>query len=108
MQELRQSAALAALLFLSLVRSAIADEIATQVDIPFETFQLDNGLSVLVHSDHSTPTIFVRPRDPRCPDSRSKAPSRRETNVTGIKADSPGWTVFRMGVVGCRICWRLS
>lgn len=36
-----------------------ADEISTQVDIPYETFQLDNGLTVLVHSDHSIPTVFV-------------------------------------------------
>jgi zinc protease len=39
---------------------ASAEEpIATQVDIPYETFTLDNGLTVLVHSDHSTPTVFV-------------------------------------------------
>jgi zinc protease len=36
-----------------------ADAISTQVDIPYETFRLDNGLTVLVHSDHSTPTVFV-------------------------------------------------
>lgn len=59
MQKPRQSAVLAALLFLSLARLAIADEIATQVDIPVEMFRLDNGLTVLVHSDHSTPTVFV-------------------------------------------------
>ena len=35
------------------------DEIATQVNIPYEMFRLDNGLTVLVHSDHSTPTVFV-------------------------------------------------
>ncbi len=35
------------------------DEISTQVDIPYEMFKLDNGLTVLVHSDHSTPTVFV-------------------------------------------------
>ena len=35
------------------------DEVATQVDIPYEMFRLDNGLTVLVHSDHSTPTVFV-------------------------------------------------
>jgi len=35
------------------------DDISTQVDIPYETFRLDNGLTVLVHSDHSTPTVFV-------------------------------------------------
>ena len=36
-----------------------SDDISTQVDIPYETFQLDNGLTVLVHSDHSIPTVFV-------------------------------------------------
>ena len=35
------------------------DDVATQVDIPYEMFSLDNGLTVLVHSDHSTPTVFV-------------------------------------------------
>ena len=35
------------------------DAVSTQVDIPYEAFQLDNGLSVLVHSDHSIPTVFV-------------------------------------------------
>lgn len=49
-----------ALLLLALTAAAGAqDDIATQVDIPYETFQLDNGLTVLVHSDHSTPTVFV-------------------------------------------------
>ena len=59
MQNPRKSTPLAALLLLLLVRSAIGADIATQVDIPFETFRLDNGLTVLVHSDHSTPTVFV-------------------------------------------------
>ena len=36
-----------------------ADEISTQVNIPYEMFRLDNGLTVLVHSDHSIPTVFV-------------------------------------------------
>ena len=35
------------------------DDLATQIDLPYERFQLDNGLTVLVHSDHSTPTVFV-------------------------------------------------
>lgn len=33
--------------------------IASQVDIPYEMFRLDNGLTVLVHTDHSVPTVFV-------------------------------------------------
>ena len=40
--------------------TAVADDgLATQIDLPYERFQLDNGLTVLVHSDHSTPTVFV-------------------------------------------------
>ena len=48
------------MLLFAFVSGAKADDaIATQVDIPYETFTLDNGLTVLVHSDHSTPTVFV-------------------------------------------------
>ena len=52
---------LLALTFLSAFAAAAnaEDDIATQVDIPYEMFTLDNGLTVLVHSDHSTPTVFV-------------------------------------------------
>lgn len=35
------------------------EDLATQIDLPYQRFQLDNGLTVLVHSDHSTPTVFV-------------------------------------------------
>ena len=35
------------------------EDLATRIDLPYERFQLDNGLTVLVHSDHSTPTVFV-------------------------------------------------
>ena len=34
-------------------------DVATQVNIPYEMFRLDNGLTVLVHTDHSVPTVFV-------------------------------------------------
>ena len=55
-----QSLRLAACLLLLIVSWAVADDdIATQVDIPYEIFTLDNGLTVIVHSDHSTPTVFV-------------------------------------------------
>ncbi len=49
------------LIFLSIVTFAARadDNLATQVDLDYETFTLDNGLTVLVHSDHSTPTVFV-------------------------------------------------
>jgi zinc protease len=49
------------LIFLSVltVTAHASEDIATQVDIPYEMFKLENGLTVLVHSDHSTPTVFV-------------------------------------------------
>lgn len=54
------SCLLTLMLLFALAGSATAQEdIATQVDIPYEVFTLDNGLTVLVHSDHSTPTVFV-------------------------------------------------
>ncbi len=49
----------APLLLLLTIAAFADDELATQVDLPYEKFQLDNGLTVLVHSDHSTPTVFV-------------------------------------------------
>ena len=45
--------------FVISVTAVAEDDLATQVDLPYERFQLDNGLTVLVHSDHSTPTVFV-------------------------------------------------
>jgi zinc protease len=39
--------------------AAANETLSTQVEIPYEQFTLDNGLTVLVHSDHSTPTVFV-------------------------------------------------
>ncbi len=49
-----------AVLALSFTFSVAADDdLATQIKLPYESFQLDNGLTVLVHSDHSTPTVFV-------------------------------------------------
>jgi zinc protease len=49
------------LIFLSFLTVTVhaREDIATQVDIPYEMFQIDNGLTVIVHSDHSTPTVFV-------------------------------------------------
>jgi zinc protease len=49
------------LVSLALCAAAYAadDEVATQVNIPYEMFRLDNGLTVLVHTDRSTPTVFV-------------------------------------------------
>ena len=50
---------LCAAFFLSLDAAQADVEVATQIDIPYETFTLANGLTVLVYSDHSTPTVFV-------------------------------------------------
>lgn len=47
------------LLSLPAMDTLAADDLAAQVELPYEKFQLDNGLTVLVHSDHSTPTVFV-------------------------------------------------
>ena len=44
---------------LSAAAYAADDEVATQVNIPYEMFRLENGLTVIVHTDHSTPTVFV-------------------------------------------------
>jgi len=50
----------AALFAIGLTVSALADDdFGTQIELPYERFVLDNGLTVLVHSDHSTPTVFV-------------------------------------------------
>ncbi len=50
----------AAILMLGCTLSALAeDDFGTQIELPYERFELDNGLTVLVHSDHSTPTVFV-------------------------------------------------
>jgi len=56
----KQTRLLALTLLLAFATFANAkDAVSTQVDIPYEMFRLDNGLTVLVHSDHSTPTVFV-------------------------------------------------
>ena len=47
------------LIALSAVAYAADDEVATQVNIPYDMFRLDNGLTVIVHEDRSTPTVFV-------------------------------------------------
>ena len=35
------------------------DDIVERVNIDYETFTLDNGLTTIVHTDHSTPTVFI-------------------------------------------------
>jgi len=51
---------LAAIILCAISASVCAVEgLDTQVNVPYEMFRLDNGLTVLVHSDNSTPTVFV-------------------------------------------------
>ena len=60
MQQRNRRRWLALAAFLAFAPFAVADDaLSTQVEIPYEQFTLDNGLTVLVHSDHSTPTVFV-------------------------------------------------
>ena len=51
---------IALLTLLALAHFAVADDHnATRIELDYERLVLDNGLTVLVHSDHSTPTVFV-------------------------------------------------
>ena len=54
--KLKLAVVLAALLIANVSRG---EELATQVEIPYEIFTLDNGLTTIVHTDHSVPTVFV-------------------------------------------------
>ena len=58
---IRSTRCLLTLIILSFLTVTVhaREDIATQVDISYEMFQIDNGLTVIVHSDHSTPTVFV-------------------------------------------------
>ena len=47
------------LLAFVLPANAAVDDVASQVDIPYELFRLDNGLTTIVYTDHSSPTVFV-------------------------------------------------
>ena len=38
---------------------AADDDLASRIDIPYEIFHLDNGLTTLVYTDRSSPTVFV-------------------------------------------------
>ena len=43
----------------ALTAAGAQEDISSQVEVPYEMFQLDNGLTTIVYSDHSSPTIFV-------------------------------------------------
>ncbi len=49
------------ILLVMAIKPAFADEenIASQVDIPYEIFELPNGLTTIVHTDRASPTVFV-------------------------------------------------
>ena len=47
------------LLFLALATSALAQTKATEIEIPYERFVLDNGLTVIVHEDHKAPIVAI-------------------------------------------------
>ncbi len=51
--------ALAAFLTLALSGAAWAGDLGADVEIPYETFVLDNGLTVIVHEDHKAPIVAV-------------------------------------------------
>jgi zinc protease len=40
-------------------KSAQATQQTTQIDIPYERFVLDNGLTVIVHEDHKAPIVAI-------------------------------------------------
>src|SRR5271168_4733541 len=46
-------------LFLFLALAVGSGARAQQVDIPYEKFVLDNGLTVIVHEDHKAPIVAV-------------------------------------------------
>jgi len=58
---IKQSKCLAgiALLFMATLTVAAEDDIVDRLKIDYEMFRLDNGLTTIVHSDHSTPTVYV-------------------------------------------------
>ena len=41
------------------LRGAPVSELIARVDIPWKRFQLDNGLTVLVHEDRKAPVVAV-------------------------------------------------
>ena len=47
------------LLVLAVVTSGSAQTKAKEIDIPYERFVLDNGLTVIVHEDHKAPIVAI-------------------------------------------------
>ena len=48
-----------AILAISLSASLVRAQYANAIDIPFERFTLDNGLTLLVHEDRKAPIVTV-------------------------------------------------
>src|SRR5271157_2477126 len=46
-------------LVLALVTSGSAQTKTKEIDIPYERFVLDNGLTVIVHEDHKAPIVAI-------------------------------------------------
>ena len=44
---------------LALLLAAMAPASASELSIPHETYELDNGLEVVLAPDHSTPIVYV-------------------------------------------------
>jgi len=42
-----------------LLTTTVYGQFAEQIDIPYEKFVLDNGLTLLVHEDHKAPIVAV-------------------------------------------------
>ena len=54
-----KAAQVACLLFLVPVGAHAFDALDLNVNIPYELFKLDNGLTVIVHEDHKAPVVAV-------------------------------------------------
>jgi len=59
MQKKLNSAAWVVALTAMLLATAITPAHATDIDIPYQKFVLDNGLTLLVHEDHKAPIVAV-------------------------------------------------
>ncbi|MGC1265229.1 MAG: hypothetical protein WA853_03025, partial [Candidatus Acidiferrum sp.] len=47
------------LILLAAVFAAAAQAQSSDIDIPFQKFVLDNGLTVIVHEDHKAPIVAI-------------------------------------------------
>lgn len=47
------------LIALSLIFTQLSSAAATEIDLPYTSFKLDNGLTLIVHEDHKAPIVAV-------------------------------------------------